>query len=337
MKNKDLSVIIPYYNSPKHLKRLLDSLAASNFIDDCEIIIVDDGSPFALQNNFMDNYPILFAFHRLEKNSGPAAARNYGASLAQTTNLLFLDADTVVYKDTLKHSIAVLKNKIIFVGNVSSELVEDNFFQKYKSYIELYWKPDEDYTTVAETKIFGIPKNIFEEVGGFNTNYKKADVEDYEFGYRLMKKKHKISFEKDIIVKHHHADFFSFFRKCFERVYLWVILKKYYNRSFDNHGTSMVVAAGQILGFLSMIFFIGVFFNSLFIFFFAVSIILFFIITRKLWKIIFANKENVPFVLYTLFCYLVLTIPVIIGAMAGYIAYYLGLSKKIKKDEFHSF
>lgn len=332
MKEKELSIIIPYFNASRHLKMLLDSLITANCIDVCEVITVDDGSFLNLQNDFTGKYPENFMFHRLEKNSGPATARNYGASTAQTNNLLFLDVDTTVFKDTLENCIHTFKNsnEEIFVGNISEEVIGNNFFQKYKSYIELYWKPETDYTTVVDTKVFGIKKYIFDAAGGFNTTYKGAEVEDYEFGYRLMSMNYKIALSKSIRVMHDHADLFSFFKKCYTRVRLWILLKKQYHRGFDNYGTSITVAIGQIAGFLSIFFFAGIFFESLFVFPFAISIILFFLITQKFWKLIFANRENILFISYALFCYLVLTIPVIAGAFMGYVTYYLSWKKKSK-------
>ena len=41
--NTKLSIIIPVYNVEKYLHRCMDSILANNGINNCEIILVDDG------------------------------------------------------------------------------------------------------------------------------------------------------------------------------------------------------------------------------------------------------------------------------------------------------
>jgi GT2 family glycosyltransferase len=161
-------------------------------------------------------------------------------------------------------------------------------------------------------------------------------VEDYEFGYRLMEKGYTIQMVREIKFKHHYADLFTFFKKCLRRVKLWVLLKKSFNRDFDDHGTSRKVAWSQIVSFLTLISAIGIIFNAWFSFVCGVLLIVLFALTDGFWKLIFAKKEGFLFVLYALLCYLVLSIPVVTGAALGYLLWFSGAGKFKKSHELHS-
>jgi hypothetical protein len=86
-----ISIIIPLYNKESTICPTLDSVF-SQTESEFEVIVVDDGST--------DSGPLLvraITDQRLryysQKNAGPGAARNYGASLANGKYLSFLDAD----------------------------------------------------------------------------------------------------------------------------------------------------------------------------------------------------------------------------------------------------
>jgi len=91
-----ISVIVPAYNAAATLSRALDSIYAQTCLP-TEIILVDDASPdntwdviqaFCIRNG---DPPIKSL--RLNRNGGPAAARNAGWEIASQDFLAFLDAD----------------------------------------------------------------------------------------------------------------------------------------------------------------------------------------------------------------------------------------------------
>jgi glycosyltransferase involved in cell wall biosynthesis len=334
---KKISLIIPHYNSAQHLRVLLDSLVRCSMINDCEVLVVDDHSPQDPAITFGKIYPDNFIFLRMEKNSGPAAARNFGASKANAAFLLFLDADTAVYEDTLQKVVQASERQEVFIGVVSQEPMNDRWFQRYKTCLELFWLPSGEYSTVADTKVLGIRTLLFQQSGGFNGSYLGADVEDYEFGYRLMDMGKKIALEKEICVRHHYADLLSFSSKCFRRVKLWVPLNKLYARDFDDHGTSLGVALGQLFAFLTLVFLVMAFLKSWFLFAALATLVIFFLFTLRFWRILFSREKNPLFACYALFCYLFTSIPVMTGAATGYLSWYLAPGKNIKEHELHSF
>jgi glycosyltransferase involved in cell wall biosynthesis len=86
----DLSVIIPTYNRAQFLPVVVNSLRKSG-AEGLEILIVDDGSTddtAAVANGLGE--PVRYI---LQKNAGPAAARNNGFGQAKGRYLAFVDSD----------------------------------------------------------------------------------------------------------------------------------------------------------------------------------------------------------------------------------------------------
>ena len=93
-----LSVIIPTYRRPPFLRRCLESLAAQDASqEDFEVVVVDDGSPPGTAEVLREASRRLSSlrWYRLERNSGPAAARNLAISEARGGLLLLMDDDVV--------------------------------------------------------------------------------------------------------------------------------------------------------------------------------------------------------------------------------------------------
>lgn len=92
-----VSVIVPVYNVEKYLKRCLDSLV-NQTLDDCEIIVVNDGSPDGSQriiDDYQRKYPEKIRAYKKE-NGGLSDARNYGLERASGEYVGFVDSDDYV-------------------------------------------------------------------------------------------------------------------------------------------------------------------------------------------------------------------------------------------------
>lgn len=107
---KKISIIIPHYNAPKKLERLLESIPNSQEI---EIIVIDDRSTLYLdqyellkRNN--ENRNILFLKNNTP-SKGAGAARNIGLKYAKGEWLLFADSDDFFVKDAFLLIMKVIK------------------------------------------------------------------------------------------------------------------------------------------------------------------------------------------------------------------------------------
>jgi len=85
-----ISVIIALYNAEKVIGRCLESVYASLY-KDYEVIVVDDCSTDK-SYEVAKKFPCKLI--RLDKNSGPAHARNVGVRHSRGAILFFIDSDT---------------------------------------------------------------------------------------------------------------------------------------------------------------------------------------------------------------------------------------------------
>lgn len=104
-----ISIIIPTFNSSKHIKATLDSVLSQTYTD-WECILVDDGS-VDLTETISENYREKDNRFHLYKRpdhlpKGPSSARNYGVTKAQGEYLIFLDADDLLASTCLENRVA---------------------------------------------------------------------------------------------------------------------------------------------------------------------------------------------------------------------------------------
>lgn len=101
-----ISFIIPVYNVEKYLNECVNSILGQ-LTDDCEIILVDDGSPDG-SGAICDKYEAEDSRVKVvhQKNGGLANARNTGLDHAQGEYVAFVDSDD--YLD--EHCIAEILN-----------------------------------------------------------------------------------------------------------------------------------------------------------------------------------------------------------------------------------
>lgn len=93
-----ISVVVPNYNGHGTLKQCLEAIRSSRY-PSYECIVVDDGST----DNSLETAGV-FADQIIQVKGGPlgpAHARNLGAQAARGEIVFFIDADVVVYPDTL--------------------------------------------------------------------------------------------------------------------------------------------------------------------------------------------------------------------------------------------
>lgn len=97
-----ITVIVPIYNMESYLRTCIDSLLRQTF-DDCEILLIDDGSRDA-SGAICDEYARLNDRVRVvhKSNGGPGSARNTGIEHARGEYLAFCDPDDRVDPDYLE-------------------------------------------------------------------------------------------------------------------------------------------------------------------------------------------------------------------------------------------
>ncbi len=183
-----VSVIIPNYNYGRFLKQSIQSVLDQT-MKPHEIIVVDDGST----DNSME---ILHSFgHSIlaveQPNAGVAAARNKGAAIASGDFLAFLDADDYWHPKKLETQMREFSSasEVGFV-HCGSTYVDENG-NRIKDYIVggEGWIADEllKFQPVVIANTLVIRQDVFNEIGGFDTNRELHPSEDWDLCYRLSR------------------------------------------------------------------------------------------------------------------------------------------------------
>lgn len=102
-----VSVIMSVYNGEKYLAEAIDSILTQTFTD-FELIIVDDGSDDIIRTyEAMDS---RVRFFQLERNSGPADARNRAICAARGDFITMMDCDDVSLPQRLQKQVDFLRS-----------------------------------------------------------------------------------------------------------------------------------------------------------------------------------------------------------------------------------
>lgn len=322
-----ISIVIPVYNEEENISVLIESILTQQF-KDYKIIVVDDCS--------VDNTVEVIKRYKevkliqLKNNSGPAKARNVGVENAKGDIILFLDSDVVIHKDVLEKVNKFFKeNKaaISLIGVYSKNPVNKGFIPKFKALLDYYIfvVPNKEIVTSFEPRCGAVKKCVFEEIGGFDVRYKwLREVEDFEFGYRLLKKG-PIYIDTSIQVDHNFPYFKALSRNFLKRGYQWVnlfLLRK----KFDNVGTTSRAAFSRSSSFLSLILLL----SSVFYFNLIYFAFLFFVIgilgNIKFYKLILKDTN-------VLFLFKSITVDYILSVLLGVSAVVAILTFPFKKKD----
>lgn len=261
-----LSIIIPCYNSLNKIEGLLYSINNSRHVrkGDYEVILIDDSSTDGTVNfvkNNLKKWPKLthLKIIELKKNLGPAHARNIGVKYAKGEIVLFLDADVILFPETLNRVIKLFKTDpdlFALTGVWDKEQKGIGFFRRFKALRDWsYWINERDpknYYYLFSTRIAAIDRDLFLRLGGFDTTYKAALVEDIELTYRIAKR-YAVVFDPEVRVHHEFEDFLPVAKKYFWRSYYW---SKIYRerKKFDPVATTGKEALATISGGLVAVF-----------------------------------------------------------------------------------
>lgn len=194
-----VSVIVPVYNGRSFLHQCLDAILASNF-QSFELIVVDDcstdesGAIARAKGAIVTSTP---------SNSGPAAARNLAASVANGQILMFIDADVAIKRDTLtkvaNHFLLDRELSAVF-GSYDDEPAEQNFLSQYKNLQHHFVHHNSDpHASTFWSGLGAIRRKAFLELGGFDCRlFSVPSIEDIELGIRLGAAGGRILLDKDI-------------------------------------------------------------------------------------------------------------------------------------------
>lgn len=208
------SVVIPYFDSLKALRRTLIGLAAQTYPADLtEIIVVDDGTPEALEPSHIQDLANAQIVTRADEGFRLAAARNDGAKASAGHVVVFLDHDMLPDPQWLESHMRWhhVTGRALVLGNrshvddewLTEEIVRnasngtglddvvDGREVQVPEWIEFHLQRtsnltsgDEDIFRVVTGGNLSVSPSLFDEIGGFDESFVRWGGEDTELGFR---------------------------------------------------------------------------------------------------------------------------------------------------------
>lgn len=184
-----LTVVVPAYQCAAMLRASLDGLLRSDLPRVAwELIVVDDGSTDDTGAVAARGADVVLRV--VDGPRGPAHARNLGAIAARGDLVVFVDADVVVARSTLRGFAELLNAEpglAAVFGAYDDCPADPGIVSRYRNL--LHHHVHVRHAGEALTFWAGcgaIRRDVFLRIGGFNAQrYQRPQVEDIELGYRL--------------------------------------------------------------------------------------------------------------------------------------------------------
>lgn len=183
-----ISIIIPVYNTGKHIEKCLNSIKNQTTNIDLEIIIINDGSTDDSENivkQYIEKHKeFLNIKYYSKENEGVAKTRNFGIEKATSDYIMFLDSDDYIEPETfetlekyIEQDIDLIKFKLQRVDENDNviEKVDGPVFDKItgqEAFDELYGEDvllDSPCVYVIKKKLF--TENNFKFQGRYHEDF----------------------------------------------------------------------------------------------------------------------------------------------------------------------
>jgi GT2 family glycosyltransferase len=257
-----LSVIVPFHKNVAHLTRCLVAIRAAQAESGspAELIVVGDGA--------VDDCSALVThlggtLLSVPGPSGPAVARNRGATAAQGSLLLFIDADVVIEPAAIRRLLALFgaEPDVDAVFGAYDEEPEDRAFisqARNLAHSFVHQRSRRDARTFW-AGIGAVRAAAFASVGGFDERFTRPSVEDIDLGYRLRDAGYRIVLDHAVRGKHlKRWSFWSGLRTdVFDRGIPWTQLLHRYSAMRDDLNVSRAYRACVVIAYAALAFAVG--------------------------------------------------------------------------------
>jgi Glycosyl transferase family 2 len=197
-----LSVIIPAHDLNGTLDRCLRGVASQVSAGD-EVVLVVDGPERDLPSS-MQSRPaaVQWTGHR----TGPARARNVGATVTSGDVLVFVDSDVELEAGAL----AIVRGRFeresgldAVFGSYDDDPAAPGIVSQYKNLLHHFVHARSAGAAVTFwTGCGAIRRRAFDRVGGFDESYRRPSVEDIDLGMRLFETGGRVELDPLIRGKH---------------------------------------------------------------------------------------------------------------------------------------
>lgn len=200
-----LSVVVPVHNSSATLGDCVRAAVAAAGPED-EIILADDGSSDRGIERLDPDLLARVSVVGSAVNIGRGPIRNLGAATATGAVLVFLDSDVALERSALERVGVAFSDpdRVAVIGSYDDRPADTGVVSQYRNL--LHHHTHHTHGTSAShfwTGIGAVRKDVFEQLGGLDTDRWARDMEDVEFGHRLVDAGHTIDVMPDICGTHY--------------------------------------------------------------------------------------------------------------------------------------
>jgi glycosyltransferase involved in cell wall biosynthesis len=252
-----VSIIIPFYNSEKHIEDTIRSAMGQSWPNK-EIILVDDGSidqSLSIAKKYVSDQVKVYT----QKNKGASAARNNGLNKAAGDYIQFLDADDLLGTNKIASQVKLLQSnpgKISVCSTVHFPDGKNHCDFKPSDYEEAFlidseplwflnnlWGGYTDNASMIQPNAWLVPKAIIDKGGPWNEELTLDD--DGEFFCRVI-----LASEGIVVAR----DTFNYYRKSpgkslstkkdlksLQSAYASITLKQQHLRAFNSDLTNKII------------------------------------------------------------------------------------------------
>jgi len=258
------TVVMPAYRATATLGTALQSLLdQTDRPDFYEIIVVDDASQdetAVMAEAFIPKAAALdidLRVYRMARNGGPAKARNAGAAGARGEIIIFTDSDCELTPTWLREmrlgyddpDVAAVKGAYLSrQTELGARFAQAELEERYA----LLEKAD--YIDVVFSYSAAFRREVFTELGGFDTRFPVADNEDTDLSWRLIEAGHRAVFRPEAKLYHRHMpSLYQYYRKKVSRGY-WrmVVYRRFPGKAVKDSYTPQSLKLQILLAYLSL-------------------------------------------------------------------------------------
>lgn len=196
---KTVSVVVPTYNRPALLRRLLQSLPGAGAI--AEVVVVDDGTPGEGPRSIAE---AAGATYLRQHRRGPAAARNLGWRSSSGEAVVFVDDDCVVEPgaiDSLSRSLESADAVGAVIRPIGSESLVAAFMQA--EHLVDHKVVDGEVQWLV-TACAAFTREALVVTDGFDERFSNAGGEDADLSFRLRQLGFRLAVDRNAVVLHEH-------------------------------------------------------------------------------------------------------------------------------------
>jgi len=219
---KDVSIVIPVYNSQTSLEMCLEALQAQTYPADCyEIIVVDNGSDKSVEAALMGRFPNVRCL--VEKTVGSYAARTLGVQHASGRIVAFTDADCIPDRNWVAKAIEAMKELEATIVGGHIRLI--NPTNRSLNLYEIYEQNAFDIANskrIIEKKYYATTANliayraVFKRVGYFDCTLRSNGDKDWV--QRALRAGELLRYSSDVVVSHPRRSTFVEIERKIKRI-----------------------------------------------------------------------------------------------------------------------